>query len=109
MVNIGSYGMKNAESCIYGSPKEIELGTLFLLSILNLRMQRQRQISIRMVQVNSTISHRAGFRHVQEVQLHRAPTKRGAPTNEGPRAKADSDKGFSSQKGFNVFYAGPLE
>jgi hypothetical protein len=52
---------------------------------------------------------RAGFRHVQEVQLHRAPTKRGAPTNEGPRAKADSDKRFSSQKGFNVLDAGPLE
>jgi hypothetical protein len=53
--------------------------------------------------------HRAGFRHVREVQLHRAPTNRGGPTNEGPRAKADSDKGFSSQKGFNVLDAGPLE
>jgi hypothetical protein len=51
----------------------------------------------------------AGFRHVQEVQLHRAPTERGAPTNEGPRVKVDSNKGFSSQKGFNVLDAGPLE
>jgi hypothetical protein len=53
MVNIGSYGTKNAESCIYESPKEIKLGVLFLLSILNLRMQGQS--SIRMMQVNSTI------------------------------------------------------
>jgi hypothetical protein len=37
---------------------------------------------------------RDGFRHVQEVQLHRAPTKRGASTNEEPHAKVDSDKGF---------------
>jgi hypothetical protein len=53
--------------------------------------------------------HRAGFRHVKEVQLHRAPTKRGALTNEEPCAKADSDKGFSSQKGFNMLDAGTLE
>jgi hypothetical protein len=46
---------------------------------------------------------------VQEVQLHRAPTKRGAPTKEGPRAKADYNKEFYSQKGFNVLDADPLE
>jgi hypothetical protein len=34
---------------------------------------------------------KAGFRHVPDVLQHRAPTKRGAPTNEGTRAKADSD------------------
>jgi hypothetical protein len=52
---------------------------------------------------------RAGFRHVQEVQLHRAPTKRGAPTNEGPRAKADSIKGSSKKMGFNALGVGPIE
>jgi hypothetical protein len=46
---------------------------------------------------------------VQEVQLHRAPTKREAPTNNGPRAKADSDKGSLRQKGFNALGASPLE
>jgi hypothetical protein len=40
----------------------------------------------------SGASCRAGFRHGQEGQLPRAPTKRRAPTNEGPRAKADSNK-----------------
>jgi hypothetical protein len=42
---------------------------------------------------NQSFIHRAEFRHVQEMQLHRAPTKRVAPTNKGPRAKANSDKG----------------
>jgi hypothetical protein len=46
---------------------------------------------------------------VQEVQLQRAPTKRGSPTNEGPRAKADSVKGSSKQMGFNVLGEGLLE
>jgi hypothetical protein len=46
--------------------------------------------------VLQTASARAGFRHVQEVQLHRAPTKRGAPTNEVPCVKADSNKGQGS-------------
>ena len=45
---------------------------------------------------------RARFRHVQEVQLYRAPTKRGAPTNEGPRATAYPNKGSLSQKGVNA-------
>jgi hypothetical protein len=52
---------------------------------------------------------RAGFRHGQEGQLPRAPTKMGAPTNEGPHAKADSNKGFPRQKGFNALGVGPLE
>jgi hypothetical protein len=52
---------------------------------------------------------RARFRHEREGQLPRAPTKRGAPTNEEPRAKADSNKGSSSQKGFNALGVGPLE
>jgi hypothetical protein len=52
---------------------------------------------------------RAGFRHVQEVQLYRAPTKRGAPTNDGPRVKADSNKGSLRQKGFNALDASPFE
>jgi hypothetical protein len=52
---------------------------------------------------------RAGFRHGREGQLPRAPTKRGAPTNEEPRAKADSNKGFPRQKGFNALDVGPLE
>jgi hypothetical protein len=52
---------------------------------------------------------RAGFRHVEEVQLHRAPTKRGAPTNEGFCAKVDNNKGSSLEKGFNALGVGPLE
>jgi hypothetical protein len=52
---------------------------------------------------------RAGFRHGREGQLPRAPTKRGAPTNERPRAKADSNKGSPRQKGFNELGVGPLE
>jgi hypothetical protein len=50
---------------------------------------------------------RAEFRHVQEVQLHRAPTKRGTPTNEGPRAKVDSDK--VNALGEGTLEWGPLE
>jgi hypothetical protein len=52
--------------------------------------------------------NRAGFRHGREGQLPRAPTIRGAPTNEGPCAKADSNKGSSRQKGFNTLNVGPL-
>jgi hypothetical protein len=53
--------------------------------------------------LKNDVRDRAGFRHVQEVQLHRAPT------NEGPCAKAYSDKGFPRQKGFNALGASPLE
>jgi hypothetical protein len=52
---------------------------------------------------------RAGFRHVPHVPRHRAPTKWGAPKNEGPHAKADSNKKSSRHKGFNALGAGPLE
>jgi hypothetical protein len=56
-----------------------------------------------------TVRLRAGFRHGREGQLPRAPTKKGAPTNEGPRAKPDTNKGSSRQKGFNALGVGPLE
>jgi hypothetical protein len=46
---------------------------------------------------------------VQEVQLHKALTKKGAPTIKRPHAKADSDKGSPRQKGFNVLGVSPLE
>jgi hypothetical protein len=52
---------------------------------------------------------RTGFRHGREGQLPRAPTKRGAPTNEGPRAKADFNKRSPRPKGFNALGVGPLE
>jgi hypothetical protein len=53
--------------------------------------------------------NRAGFRHGQEGQLPRTSTKRGAPTNEGPCAKADSNKGSPRQKGSNALSVSPLE
>jgi hypothetical protein len=56
----------------------------------------------------SLYPHRAVFRHVPHVPRHRAPTKWGAPTNEGPHAKV-SDKRFSIHKDFNVLGAGHLE
>jgi hypothetical protein len=67
-----------------------------------------------------SIKSRAGFRHVPHVPWHRAPTNWGAPTNEGPRAKADSNKRSSEGRqyfqGRLIFFAmtvnlgvGPLE
>jgi hypothetical protein len=52
---------------------------------------------------------RSGFRHVLDVLRHRAPTKKGAPTNEEPRAKADSDKRSPRHKGFNMLDANLLK
>jgi hypothetical protein len=57
-----------------------------------------------MLAYSINIEVRAGFRHGREGYLPRAPTKRRAPTNEGPRAKDPPDK-----KGFNALDVGPLE
>jgi hypothetical protein len=44
----------------------------------------------------------AEFRHGLYGLQPRAPTKRGAPTNEGHRATAELNKGSLSQNGFNI-------
>jgi hypothetical protein len=59
--------------------------------------------------LDSMTRRRARFWHGREGQFPRAPTKRGAPTNERPCAKSDSNKEFPRQKGFNALGVGPFE
>jgi hypothetical protein len=86
--------------------------TKYFLRVANPRAA-DRPLNGRLITIHLASPCRAGFRHGQKGQLPRAPTKRGAPTNEEPHAKADSNKGSPRQKGFNalsvVFEWGPIE